>query len=89
MENCKDVEKDLTVKTLHKAVDWIANDCCEDICQICANFNASEQAAALDENEDLECCKHRRANGTIACRNGIIEHFRAEVKHDQTEANPL
>lgn len=66
--------KDLTVKTLHKAVDYIVNSN-EDICQVCAFYNAEAWTAALDENEDQEPCVYCRTNGKVACRNGIIEYF--------------
>jgi hypothetical protein len=66
--------KDLTVKTLHKAVDYIVNSN-EDICQVCALYNAEAFAAAAEENEDIEPCVYCRTNGKVACRNGIIEYF--------------
>ncbi len=47
------MKNDLTVKTLHEAVDWIVNSG-EDICQICAYYNAEAQAAELDKNENQE-----------------------------------
>lgn len=72
--------KDLTVKTLHKAVDWIVNCSADDICQICANYNAEAQAAELDKNENQEPCFYRRTNGNTACRNGIIKYFQKRVQ---------
>ena len=66
--------KDLTVKTLHKAVDYIVNSN-EDICQVCALYNAEAWTAAIEENEDQEPCVYCRTNGKVACRNGIIEYF--------------
>lgn len=67
--------KSLTVKTLHKVCDWIVNESCEDICQVCALYNKAAQAQALEENEDQEPCVYCRTNGKVACRNGIIEYF--------------
>ena len=67
--------KDLTVKTLHKVCDWIVNESCEDICQICKYYDAMAQGIELDDNENQECCVFRRTNGKVACRNGIIEYF--------------
>ena len=73
-EETKGMDK-LTVKTLNKAVEWIVNKSCEDICQICAYYNAGEQSE--DEHEDP--CIYHRNNGEKACRNGIIERFQSEV----------
>lgn len=81
--------KDLTVKTLHKAVDWIVNESCEDICQICAYYNEESMAKAYDEDEDKEPCIYKRTNGCVACRNGIIEHFQTEaVNGKRTNKKP-
>lgn len=72
---------DLTVKTLQAAVDWIVNESSDDICQICAYYNAAAQAAELDKDENIEPCFYCRTNGKTACRNGIIEHFQKQVKY--------
>lgn len=72
--------KDLTVKTLHKAVDWIVN-CNEDVCQICAYLRpwTEEEMNLLEDG--VSPCFYFRTNGKKACRNGIIEHFQtAAVK---------
>ena len=70
--------KDLTVKTLHKVVDWIINgrvDCCE----ICAYLSASEWKGEGDIPDGVEPCFYRRTNGNKACRNGIIEYFQTQI----------
>ena len=80
------MQKDLTVKTLHKVVDFIVKDSCEDVCTICAylgNFPPTP--------DDVEPCPYKRKNGYKACRNGVIEHFQAEVlngKNKQTNKKP-
>lgn len=68
------MKNDLTVKALHKVVDWVINDSCEDICQICAYY---KDFPCVDD--DIEPCPYRRTNGATACRNGIIEHFETEA----------
>jgi hypothetical protein len=70
-------------KTVNVMADWIVNDCCEDICQICDFYNAKHLTSGRGESDyddDIEPCPYRRANGTLACRNGIIEHFKKNVK---------
>ena len=70
--------KDLTVKTLHKVVDYLINESSEDVCQICAYlFNFPETP------DDIEPCPYKRNNGCTACRNGIIEHFQTEIARNE------
>ncbi len=66
---------DLTIKTLHAAVDFIVKDSGVDVCQYCAFYKADEQNA--DEHED--CCVWHRKQGDIACRDGVIEKFQMEL----------
>lgn len=61
------------METINKIVDWIVSESCEDICQICANYNKEEQARDFADGE--EPCSCRRVKGKIACREGIINHF--------------
>lgn len=62
------------VRALQEVVDWIVNDSCEDICQVCAYYKDFPYV-----DDDIEPCPYRRTNGATACRNGIIEHFQTEV----------
>ncbi len=62
--------KDLTIKTLHKVVDFIINDSAEIPCEICAYLGDFPETP-----DDAEPCPFKRTNGKKACRNGIIEHF--------------
>ena len=68
------MEKDLTVKTLHKVVDYLIKDREEDVCQICAYFGDFPETP-----DEVEPCTFKRTNGKKACRNGIIEHFQREI----------
>lgn len=69
--------KDLTVKALQKAVDFIINSN-EDHCQICAYLRpwTEEEMNLLDDG--LHPCFYYRTNGATACRNGIIEHLQKD-----------
>lgn len=49
-----------------------------DCCKCCALYDESAQAKALDEDEERDCCAHRRERGTIACREGICKYFEKE-----------
>jgi hypothetical protein len=73
--------KDLNVKTLHKVVDYLIDENCEDVCQKCIYLReyTEEEMSLLEEGVD--CCFHRRTNGKVACRNGIIEYFQREVNN--------
>lgn len=68
---------DKKVETLHKVVEFLIRSS-EDVCKVCAYYNASAQAKAIEENEDEEPCILKRRHGEIACRNGIIEYYQKE-----------
>ena len=70
--------KDLTVKTLHKAVDYIINSDL-DCCQCCAYLRAYTEEEMEKIPDDEEICVYRRTNGKRACRNGIIEYFQTSA----------
>ena len=67
-------------KVLYKLLEWIVNECCEDICKkLCAFEEEAEKAAneefSDDIPEDVEPCKFKREGGCSACYKGIIEKF--------------
>ena len=67
--------KDLKTKTLHAVVDHII-DGPEDVCQLCAFYNAEAQLKSADGENP---CVWNRKNGRLACRNGIIEKFQLDL----------
>ena len=76
------MEKDLIVKTLHKVVDFLVKDSCEDVCTMCAYLGDFPPTP-----DDIEPCPYKRKNGTTACRNGIIEHFQTEIMRNECGKN--
>ena len=65
-------------KVLDKMAEWIARDCCEDICKLCIHEEESNLEWTLahkDIPEDVEPCKFKRAGGIAACKKGLIEFF--------------
>ena len=72
-------KKDLSVRTLHAAVDFIVEKSGQDICKICAFYCERSQAESFERDENVEPCVWRRTQGAIACRDGIIEKFQMDI----------
>lgn len=70
---------DLTIRTLHAAVDFIVKNSGQDVCKMCTYYCEKSQAKEWEKDENLEPCVWRRKQGDIACREGIIEKFQIEL----------
>lgn len=70
---------DLTVRTLHAAVDFIVEKSGQDICKICTYYCEKSQAKEIEKDEDIDPCVWHRKQGNLACREGIIEKFQIEL----------
>ena len=49
-----------------------------DACKVCALYDEVAQAKSLDEDEERDCCAHRRERGNAACIEGICKYFEKE-----------
>ena len=63
-------------KAMRACIKWLENESGADICGHCTYYNADDYDY---DSEDIEC-PHRKAKGSDACVDGMIEHFKREVK---------
>ena len=71
------MKNDLTVQTLHAAVDFIVKESAVDVCKMCTYYQEEIQAMRFDRGED-PCVKHSK-HGDLACREGVIEKFQIRL----------
>ena len=64
------------LKALNGMLDWIVNDCNEDVCRICANLRDYSEEELNSIPEDEELCVYKRENGKQACKEGIVKYFK-------------
>lgn len=62
------MKNDLTVQTLHAVVDFVVEESGKDACKMCAYCCDS-----------LMPCGWKKRQGTLACREGIIEKFQIRL----------